>query len=201
VLTEKEIRAILEEAKALKSGHFQLSSGRHSQFYLQCALALQFPDKAEKLGKALGELCDAHSAGGGDKIHAVVSPAVGGVVMGQEVARAIGTRSIFAERDAAGKMVLRRGFDLKRGENVLLVDDVLTTGGSLRELFSLVQSYGARVIGIGALAERGFHDKTFEVTRDVLLKLNFEDFDPQDCPACKEGLPIDKPGSRPAVNA
>jgi orotate phosphoribosyltransferase len=192
MLTEQEVRKILEEARALLTGHFKLSSGRHSENYLQCAQALQYPDKAEALGKSLAEKCMARG-----KIHAVASPAVGGVVIGQEVARALGVRAIFAERDGEGKMAFRRGFYVSSGENILLVDDVLTTGLSLREMLTLARSQGAQVIGVAAIAERGSSDKTFDVPRDTLIKLNFQDYDPAQCPACQKGLPVEKPGTRP----
>jgi orotate phosphoribosyltransferase len=198
VLTEKDVKKILEEARALLSGHFKLSSGRHSGNYLQCAQVLQHPAKARELGQALADKC---SARGGivPKIHVVASPAVGGVVIGQEVALGLGSRAIFSERDAAGKMAFRRGFKLNPGENVLLADDVLTTGGSLRELLELVRSEGGNTVGVAALAERGVHDKTFPVPRVSLLKLDFVDYDPAACPLCEKGLPVEKPGSRPTV--
>jgi orotate phosphoribosyltransferase len=192
VLTEKEVRQILEGAEALLSGHFRLSSGRHSENYLQCAQVLQFPDRAERLCRALAERCRARG-----RIDVVASPAVGGVIIGQEVARALGVRAIFAERNAEGKLSFRRGFFVRPGERVLLADDVLTTGLSLREVAGLVRPLGAAITGYCALAERGAHDKNFDGPRDVLIKLEFQDFDPADCPACKRGLPIAKPGSRP----
>ncbi|MGQ0644334.1 MAG: orotate phosphoribosyltransferase [Elusimicrobiota bacterium] len=199
MLSDQEIRAILEESGALLSGHFKLSSGRHSGHYLQCAQVLQHPDKAELLCRTLAEKCSAHGVGIENRIHTVASPAVGGLVIGQELARALKARSVFAERGADGKMAFRRGFKLAPRETVLLADDVLTTGGSLRELFELAQAQGARVVGVAAAAERGFHDKTFKVPRDVLIKLDFQDYEPAECPLCRQGLPIDKPGSRPAA--
>jgi orotate phosphoribosyltransferase len=191
-LNEVEVRKILEESRALMSGHFKLSSGRHSEYYMQCAKVLQFPDRAEQLGKALADL-----ARMGERIDAVASPAVGGVVIGQEVARALGVRALFAERDAAGKFVFRRGFVVIRNERFLLVDDVLTTGLSLWEMADLVKAEGGRVVGLAALAERGYHEKNFTMPRHTLLKLDFEDYDPAACPLCEKRIPLEKPGTRP----
>jgi len=197
VLTEKEVRQILEAARALMQGHFQLSSGRHSLFYLQCAKVLQYPDLAARLGEELAKKCH----GLGKKISVVLSPAVGGLILGHEVARPLSARCLFAEREkSSGLFSLRRGFQLKRGDEVLLVDDVLTTGGSLRELAQLAAAAGAKVAGIASLAERGSHVVDFAVPRRTLIKLDFEDYAPADCPACRNRLPLEKPGSKPEAS-
>jgi len=198
LLTEQEAQKIMEEARALLTGHFKLSSGRHSERYLQCAQALQHPDKARRLGQALAEKCKAAVGG---KIDAVASPAVGGLVIGQEVAAGLDVRHVFSERGADGKMSFRRGFKVAPGENILVVDDVLTTGLSFREVSALVEAEGGRVAGLAAVAERGAGDKGFTAPRVALLRLDFKDYDPNDCPLCKKGLPLEKPGSRPAVKA
>ncbi len=193
MLTEKEILGILEDTQALLTGHFKLSSGRHSEKYTQCAQVLQYPDQAELLAKALAEKCRENIGA----IDVVASPAVGGLVLGQEMARALGVRSVFSERDHNGEMTLRRSFRLNENEKVLMVDDVFTTGKSLRELLKVVKAQGAQAVGAASLAERGLLGNDFEVPLISLIKLDFADYDPSDCPACQKGLPVIKPGSRP----
>jgi orotate phosphoribosyltransferase len=195
VLNEKDVRALMEETQALLTGHFRLSSGRHSRHYFQCARVLQYPGKAEQLGRSLAALCGSANEG---RIDLVASPALGGTVLGQEVARGLGVRHIFAERDASRQFSFRRGFHLKTNERVLLVDDVFTTGGSLKELADVVQAHGAQVIGLAALVERGVQrEKQFVAPRYALLRLDLEDYDADACPACRDGVPVEKPGSRP----
>lgn len=198
MLSNQDILQIMESSQALLSGHFKLSSGRHSERYLQCAQALQYPDKARALGGDLAERLKELLKGA--PVHAVASPAVGGLVIGQEVALGLGARSIFSERGEDGKMVFRRGFYISPGENVVLADDVLTTGKSFRELLEIVHPTGAKVVALAAVAERGFHAKDFETPRRTLLQLDFKDFDPSDCPLCRQNVPLTKPGSRPAAN-
>lgn len=190
---------IFEAAGAIRRGHFELSSGLHSDKYVQCALVLQYPRFAEKLGQALAGLFS------NVKIDAVVSPAMGGVIIGQEVARALpartdgiggGVPAMFVERDASGTMCLRRGFSLEPGQRVLVVEDVWTTGGSTQEAIHVVEEAGGRVIGAGALIDRSGGTLEFSVESNALLELAFEKYEPDDCPLCKQGSVAMKPGSR-----
>lgn len=205
MLTKEEILRIFERSGAIRHGHFELSSGLHSGTYVQCALVLQYPRFAEKLGQALAALfSDA-------RIDVVVSPALGGVVIGQEVARALpsaagdtlggGVPAIFVERDGSGTLTLRRGFSLKRDQHVLVVEDVWTTGGSTQEAISVVQEAGGRVIAAAALIDRSGGKIEFPVESSSLLGLKIESYDPEDCPLCRQGAVAVKPGSRFARTA
>ncbi len=199
MLTKEEIVHIFEVAGAIRHGHFELSSGLHSGTYVQCALVLQYPRFAEKLGQALAALfSDA-------QIDVVVSPAMGGVLIGQEVARALpltndalggGVPALFVERDASGTMTLRRGFSLKRDQHVLVIEDVWTTGGSTQEAIHVVEEAGGRVIAAGALIDRSGGKIEFPVESNALLGLNIESYEPEDCPLCRQGTVAIKPGSR-----
>ena len=174
---------------ALHDGHFRLSSGLHSPGYLQCALVLQHPKEAEMLGAALGDRVRALGA------VTVLSPAMGGIVIGQEVGRALGVRAIFAERQD-GALTLRRGFSLDPGEKVLVVEDVVTTGGSTRETMEVARAAGAIVVGACAIVDRSGGKQGLDVPFHALLPMDVKTYQPDDCPLCKEGLPIVKPGSR-----
>lgn len=178
------------EAGALLDGHFLLSSGRHSPVYLQCALVLQHPDLAEDLcGRLARPFAD-------EGVETVLAPAIGGIVAAHEVARALGARAVFAER-VAGRMTLRRGFGLGQGERVLLLEDVVTTGGSLREVQRLAREAGAEVVAVAALVDRtGGADAGFGMPLTALARLEAPTYDPEDCPQCRQGLPLVKPGSR-----
>ncbi len=193
---------IFEAAGAIRHGHFELSSGLHSATYVQCALALQYPRFAEKLGRALaGLFSDA-------VIEAVVSPALGGVVIGQEVARALpepggtlsvvggGVPALFVERDASGTMTMRRGFSLRPDQHVLVVEDVWTTGGSTQEAIRVVQEAGGRVVAVAALIDRSGGTIDFPVESQALLNLPIASYEPDECPLCREGSAAVKPGSR-----
>lgn len=196
MLSEQEILKMLEDSKALLTGHFKLSSGRHSDQYLQCAQVLQYTDSAEELGQELADRCYKKF---GSPIHTVASPAVGGIVIGQEVARGLGARAIFAERDpATGKLAFRRGFKVDPSENILLVEDVITTGGSIQELFELVKAEGGNVVGMAAIAQRG-QAKALGAAHETLLKLDVKDYAEAECRLCKDGIPVEKPGSRQAA--
>jgi orotate phosphoribosyltransferase len=185
---------------AYLEGHFRLTSGLHSAEYLQCALVLQHPAAAEKLGRLLAE--QLRGMVGGlviGPIGLVVSPALGGVIIGHEVARALGTRFLFTERDAAtGKMALRRGFSISPGERAVVVEDVITTGGSTRDVIDILNQCGAKVLAAGAIIDRSGGRADVGVPRAALATLQVAAHYPQDCPLCRRGVPVVKPGSRPA---
>ena len=186
--------AVIDQFKqtgALLEGHFQLTSGLHSTVYLQCARVLQFPDKAEAFGRAIAEKFS--SAG----IQLVASPAIGGIVIGHEVARALGARFIWTEREA-GEMTLRRGFTVSPGERTLVVEDVITTGGSTRETIDALKSAGADVIGAASIIDRSGGSVEVGVPRVALATLKVLSVEPAICDACKLGEPAVKPGSRRA---
>lgn len=190
-MNPQEVKELFEKRKALLSGHFQLSSGLHSDTYFQSALILQYPDSAEKAAKALGEKISADVRG----IDVVVSPALGGIVIGQEVGRAMGKRAIFAER-VDGKLTLRRGFALEPGERVLVVEDVITTGLSTREVCEVVSALGGKVVAVASLVDRSGGKVDFGVPRFSLLSLEVKSYKPEECPLCKAGTQAVKPGSR-----
>lgn len=200
--SREELLKIFENAGAIRHGHFELSSGLHSGTYVQCALALQYPRFAERLGNALAALFAAAS------IEAVVSPAIGGLIIGQEVARALpeassedalknaGVPALFAERDAGGIMTIRRGFSLRPDQRVLVVEDVWTTGGSTLEAIKVVREMGGSVVAAGALIDRSGGKIAFPVKAQALLDLPIESFRREACPLCREGSAAVKPGSR-----
>lgn len=180
---------IFKEHNALHRGHFKLSSGLHSEYYLQCALVLADPKVAARLCKELAAKFK------DKKISVVIGPAMGGITAAYEVARALGSRGIFSEREE-GKMTLRRGFKLEPGEKVLVIEDVTTTGGSAQEVVDLANSLGAKIVGVGAIIDRSGGKAKFSVPFKSLAKLKIETFNPGNCPLCKAGKPIIKPGSR-----
>lgn len=188
-MESNEVRQLLEKVGAVRQGHFELSSGRHSATYVQCALVLQYPDLAERLGRALGEKF--HDL----QVECVVSPALGGVLVGHEVGRALGVRAIFAERDSSGQMTLRRGFALRGGERVLVVEDVWTTGGSTRETIGIVEQAGGRVVAAGALIDRSGGKLDWDVPAKALIEISIPSHEAFECPQCRQGEPITKPGS------
>lgn len=177
------------KAGALLEGHFQLTSGLHSTVYLQCALVLQFPEKAESFGRAIAEKYR------DEGIELVASPAIGGIVIGYEVARALGARFIWTEREA-GEMTLRRGFTVSPGEKTLVVEDVITTGGSTRETIEALQRAGANVVAAASIIDRSGGSADVSVPRMALASLKVLSVDPAVCDACKLGDPAVKPGSR-----
>ena len=184
------------ETGAYLKGHFRLTSGLHSPEYLQCALVLQYPRHAEHFGRLMAtefrRLEPALNAG------VVAAPAIGGLIIGHEVARALGARFIFSERDAAGKMILRRGFSVEPGEVAVVVEDVVTTGGSSREVIDILSEAGARVIGAGSIIDRSGGAADLGVPRVALKTMQVVSYNPDDCPLCRAGSPVVKPGSRPA---
>jgi len=188
-LKPEEVINEFKETDALLEGHFQLTSGLHSTVYLQCARVLQYPSKAEQFGRAIA----AQFAGQG--IALVTSPAIGGIVIGHEVARALGARFVWTERDA-GQMTLRRGFAINPGEKTLVVEDVITTGGSTRETIECLQEAGADVIGAASIIDRSGGAADVGVPRVALAALKVLSVDPADCDACSQGNAVVKPGSR-----
>jgi orotate phosphoribosyltransferase len=192
-LSQEEVLRIFAESGALLSGHFLLTSGLHSPRYLQCALVLQHPHIAEKLCANL-----AAKAGGDErigKIDLVITPALGGVIVAHEVARALGVRALFTERQD-GAMVLRRGFQIAPGERALVVEDVVTTGGSTREVIEAVRSHGGVAAGAGSLIDRSGGVVDLGVPRHALAVLEVPTYKAEDCPLCREGSVAIKPGSR-----
>ena len=178
-----------EETGALLKGHFRLSSGLHSDRYLQCARLLMWPEKAEHAGRALAHKLKAFGA------RAVVSPALGGVIIGHETARGLGLPAMFVERKD-GAFALRRGFALDPGTPVLVVEDVFTTGKSTREAAAAVEAAGGRVVAVGSIVDRGVPAGTFSVPAMSLLSLSVPSWPESECPLCNQGVPIDSPGSR-----
>ncbi len=189
MLSPEQVKTILKETGAVQEGHFLLSSGLHSPIYIQCALVFQHPGYAQRLGAEMNELF------AGERVDVVISPAVGGIVTGQEVARARGARAIFAEREA-GIMRLRRGFLIRPEERVLVVDDVMTRGGSVRETLAVVQASAGVAVGIAVVVDRSGGDLQWEVPLRSLVRMEAVTYPPQDCPLCRDGLPVVKPGSR-----
>jgi orotate phosphoribosyltransferase len=185
---------LMEESGALLGGHFALSSGLHSDRYIQCALLLEAPGRAELVGRMLGRFVE--EALGPSGVDVVVGPALGGIIIGHEVARALGARCVFTER-ADGNMTLRRGFKIKPGERALVVEDVVTTGGSTREVMAAVSGEGGEVVGVGAIVDRG-SQVDFSVPFAALVKGTIENYEPAVCPMCRAGLHLTKPGSRTA---
>ncbi|MEY4166226.1 MAG: orotate phosphoribosyltransferase [Blastocatellia bacterium] len=194
-MTTEEVLQIFERNEALLKGHFLLSSGLHSSRYLQCALVLQHPAIAGELGAELAKLVT------GDeripRIDAVMAPALGGIIVAHEVARALGVRALFTERQDGG-MKLRRGFQLTPGERILVVEDVVTTGGSTREVMDVVSGLGGVTVGAGSLIDRSGGTVDLGVPRHALAVLEVPVYQPDDCPLCREGSPAIKPGSRTA---
>ncbi len=180
---------LFRKSGALLDGHFRLSSGLHSGQYLQSALVLQYPEFAETLGQALADRTRHLQP------TVVLSPALGGIVIGQEVGRALGIRALFAERQD-GALVLRRGFALDPSDRVLVVEDVITTGGSTRETAAVAEAHGAQVIGAGAIIDRGSDPARLSLPTQALVRMELPTYPPESCPLCADGVKIMKPGSR-----
>jgi orotate phosphoribosyltransferase len=188
-MSERQILDLYERTGALLHGHFRLTSGLHSDVYLQSALVLQYPQHAEALGAALAE--PYRDAG----VTAVLAPAIGGIPVAHEVARALGARALFAEREA-GEMRLRRGFRLEPGERCLVVEDVVTTGGSTREVIRCAEANGGVVLGVGCLVDRSGGAAKFAAPYTALATVKATTWDPGECPHCAAGSVAVKPGSR-----
>lgn len=187
--TDQHLLRVFQQTGALLEGHFQLTSGLHSPRYLQCALVLQHPSHAEMIGQAIA----AHFSN--EHVQSVVAPAIGGIIVAHETARALGVRALFTEREA-GQMTLRRGFHIDSGERVLVVEDVVTTGGSTRETIDAIARVGGAVAGAASVIDRSGGTVDIGVRRIALLTLDVPAYDPADCPLCREGKPAIKPGSR-----
>lgn len=186
-MTNAEVLQVFRDTQALLSGHFLLRSGLHSAQYFQCALVLQYPRHAEKVCAALAAKLP--------KADTVISPAMGGLFVGHEIGRALGIKHIFAEKNAAGALELRRNFTVGKGEKFLVVEDVVTRGGRVQETIDIVKARGGEVVAVGTLVDRSGGKANFGVPLVSLLKLEIETFEAAVCPLCKEGKPVTKPGS------
>lgn len=189
----EQVLQIFKESGALLDGHFLLTSGLHSPQYFQCARVLQYPRFAEQICHEIASHFKALD------IQVVIAPALGGIVVGQEVGRQLGVRTLFTERKD-GVMQLRRGFEISRGERVLVCEDVVTTGGSVFEVINIVKSFGGQLVGVGYVVDRSGGKVKFEVDRSTgqfsLLKMDVIAYQAEACPMCKNGIPVEKPGSR-----
>jgi len=196
-MTRDELLDLFRRSGALLDGHFRLSSGLHSAGYLQCALVLQHPPHAERLGRALAERVAA------TRPTAVLSPALGGLIIGHEVARALGVRAIFAERQD-GLLRLRRGFGLGPSDRVVVVEDVVTTGGSTRETMEVAVAAGGQVVAAAAIVDRSGGEVDLggpALPFAALLQIELPTYEPNRCPQCAQGIAVMKPGSRPVPNS
>jgi orotate phosphoribosyltransferase len=191
VINTEEVMRKFEEAGAIQKGHFKLTSGVHSDIYIQCAQVMQYPEFMNNLCSELGKKFR------GDDVDVIVGPAVGAIIMAHVMARVLGpwVRAIFTEREN-GKMTLRRSFKIKKGEKVLVVEDVTTTGSSVKEVIDIVKERQGKVVGVGALIDRSGGRIDFGVKTQSLLTLDIKTYLPEVCPLCKKGIPAVKPGSR-----
>lgn len=188
-MRQADVLDLMTELGALHRGHFLLSSGRHSDTYFQCARLLQFPELARELGAAIGAKFSE------DTYDVVVSPALGAILIGHEVARALGRRFVFTERQD-GVMQLRRGFSLEQGDKVLVIEDVVTRGTSVREVCDAVEKAGGSVVGLGAIVDRTGAGADLSLPLHALARVQVETWDATQCPLCRRGEPLVKPGSR-----
>jgi len=184
-----KVEQILHETGALLTGHFQLTSGRHGAQYMQCAKVLQYPEHTAYIAKILADEF------AGEDVDIVLAPAIGGIVFGYELARALGAKSIFAERED-GKMTLRRGFEIPKGAKVVIAEDVVTTGGSTKEVMAIAQEHGANILGTCVMVDRSGGKLDFGVKFAAAYSTAIESYMPEDCPLCQDGVPVVKPGSR-----
>jgi orotate phosphoribosyltransferase len=191
IIKTEEVMKKFEEAGAIQKGHFKLTSGVHSDTYIQCAQVMQHPGFMHNLCSELGKKFR------GDDIDVIVGPAIGGIIMAHVMARVLGpwVRAIFTEREN-GKMTLRRSFEINQGEKVLVVEDVTTTGSSVREVIDIVKSRQGKVVGVGVLIDRSGGKVDFRIKTEKLLTVDIKTYLPEECPLCKKGIPAVKPGSR-----
>jgi orotate phosphoribosyltransferase len=189
--------ALYEQTGAYLRGHFRLTSGLHSGEYLQSAKVLAYPQHAEYLGRLLAERIKPLLAG--EAVDFVIAPAMGGLIIGHEVARAFGVPFLFTEREAdSGRMTLRRGFEIQRGQRTIVIEDVITTGGSTREVIEVVHAAGGRTLAAGSIIDRSNGRADVGVPLAALEQMDVITYDPSSCPLCRQGLPVAKPGSRKA---
>jgi len=191
IIKIEEVMKKFEQAGAIQKGHFKLTSGVHSDTYIQCAQVMQHPEFMHNLCSELGKKFK------GDDIDVIIGPAIGGIIMAHVMARVLGpwVRAIFTEREN-GKMTLRRSFEIKEGEKVLVVEDVTTTGSSVREVMDIVKSREGKVVGVGVLIDRSGGKVDFGIKAEKLLTVDLKTYLPEECPLCKKGIPAAKPGSR-----
>ncbi|MEL7568850.1 MAG: orotate phosphoribosyltransferase [Dehalobacterium sp.] len=189
MLNQDQALDLFRKSGALLEGHFVLTSGRHSDRYVQCAQVLKYPDYTALLCEEIASRFKE------EKIDLVIGPAMGGILVAYETARHLGVMNLFAEREN-GKMTLRRGFTLQPGEKVLVVEDVVTTGGSVQEVIDLVLRQGAEVVGVGVLVDRSGGKADFGVRKEAVITMEVPSWEPEICPLCKEGSKAVKPGSR-----
>ncbi|MDR1392101.1 MAG: orotate phosphoribosyltransferase [Clostridiales bacterium] len=191
-MDEKEIKKILEKTNVLLEGHFLLTSGKHSGKYMQCAKIFEYPDQSEIICSQLVQKIKNSIK---TRIDVVIGPAIGAILLSYEIARQLGIRSVFGERKN-GKMVLGRSFSIKSNENVLIVEDVITTGGSVKEIIEILKKNQANILGIGMIIDRQNKKNNFEIPFESVLKVKIKTFDKDECPFCKENIPLIKPGSK-----
>lgn len=191
IIKTEEVMKKFEQAGAIQKGHFKLTSGVHSDTYIQCAQVMQHPEFMHNLCSELGKKFR------GDDVDVIVGPAIGGIIMAHVMARVLGpwVRAIFTEREN-GKMTLRRSFEINQGEKVLVVEDITTTGSSVREVMDIVKSREGKVVGVGVLIDRSGGKVDFGVKTEKLLTIDIKTYSPEECPFCKKGIPVVKPGSR-----
>lgn len=191
VVNKEEVMKRFEQAGAIQKGHFKLTSGVHSDTYIQCAQVMQYPEFMHSLCSELGKKFR------GDDIDVIVGPAVGAIIMSHVMARVLGpwVRAIFTEREN-GKMILRRSFEIKKGEKVLVVEDVITTGSSAKEVIEIVKQRGGNTVGLAVLIDRSKGKLDFGVKMRSLLTLEIKIYQPENCPLCQKGIPVMEPGSR-----
>ncbi|MFP4661412.1 MAG: orotate phosphoribosyltransferase [Halanaerobiales bacterium] len=189
MIKREEMISDLKESEALLEGHFSLSSGLHSSAYIQCALLLRFPDLAEKFCSELASMVEKYEP------ELVIGPALGGVIVAYEMARALKIPGIFAERKD-GDMELRRNFDIYPGQKILLVEDVVTTGGSVKEVINLIHQNEGELVAVASLIDRSAGEVDFGVPFESLISFNFEVYKPENCPLCAKNKEAVKPGSR-----
>lgn len=187
MLEEKDVMKMLEETQAVLHGHFLLTSGLHSPMYVEKFNVLQHPKYTEKLCQEIARRY------ANDNIQLVVGPVTGGILLAHEVGKALGTRAIFTERED-GKMTLKRGFHIEPGTRVLVVEDIVTTGGSVKEVMEVVKAHGGELVGVGLLVDRSGGKVDFGIRTEALLHLNVETYDPAKCPLCEKGIPFTKRG-------
>ena len=191
-MKDEMIIDLLEKTGVILEGHFLLTSGRHSSRFLQCSQLLQYPEHAETVCRLMAAPFE------GQGVEAVIGPAMGGVILAYEVARALGTRALFAE-PSEGRMILRRGFKIEPGEKVLVVEDAVTTGGSVQKVLDLLKVCEAKIIGVSVIVDRTAGNLNLSVPTRTLLNMQIESFEPENCPLCQAGLPLQRPKGRPRV--